>query len=67
MKKNVGILDRNIRFIVAILLLVNIYFEVFPSEYTIGLLIIAILLAASGWKRVCLIYKPFKIKTCKET
>ena len=66
MKKNVGILDRNIRFIVALLLLVNIYLEVFPSEYTIGLLIIAILLATSGWKRVCLIYKPFKIKTCKE-
>ncbi|MFM1912944.1 MAG: hypothetical protein RIR51_782 [Bacteroidota bacterium] len=66
MKKNVGILDRNIRFIVAILLLVNVYLEVFPSEYNVGLIIIAILIAISGWKRVCLLYKPFKIKTCKE-
>lgn len=66
MKKNVGKLDSTIRYIAAILIAIAVFLDIIPQKYGIGVLIIAVLIAISAYRKVCFLYKPFKIKTCKD-
>lgn len=63
MKQNVGVLDTAIRSILAVTCLALAAEGLFPQAITISLLMIGLLLWASGSFGVCFIYKLLNIDT----
>jgi cytochrome b subunit of formate dehydrogenase len=66
MKKNVGKMDRIVRFAIAITLIILAYAGIIPSFLSLATYVVAILIAFTGVIRICLLYKPFGISTCRE-
>jgi len=66
MKKNIGKMDRVFRFAVAICLSILAYAGIFPADIAIPVYIVSALIALTGVTRICLLYKPFGITTCRE-
>ncbi|MEY4647339.1 MAG: hypothetical protein RIQ98_1175 [Bacteroidota bacterium] len=66
MKKNVGKMDRIVRFAIAITLVILAYAGIIPSFLSLATYVVAILIAFTGVFRICLLYKPFGISTCRE-
>jgi hypothetical protein len=66
MKKNIGKMDRVFRFAVAICLSILAYAGIFPADIAIPVYIVSALIALTGITRICLLYKPFGITTCRE-
>ena len=63
MQKNIGKRDR---FSVAIILGILAYSKIIPADLAIPVYIVAAVIALTGLTRVCLLYKPFGISTCRE-
>ena len=66
MKTNVGKRDRLFRIAVAIALAILSYSGIIPENLAMPVYIVAIIVAITGITRVCLLYKPFGISTCRE-
>jgi len=66
MKPNVGKRDRLFRIAVAIALAILSYSGIIPENLAMSVYIVAIIVAITGITRVCLLYKPFGISTCRE-
>ena len=66
MKQNVGKMDRIFRFAIAISLVILAYAGIIPSFLSLATYIVSVLIALSGVFRICLLYKPFGISTCRE-
>ncbi|MHA8066390.1 YgaP family membrane protein [Aquirufa sp. ROCK2-A2] len=66
MEKNIGRRDRVFRYSIAIILGILTYSRIIPSELAIPVYIIAVIIALTGLSRICLLYKPFGISTCRE-
>ena len=66
MKKNIGKMDRVFRFAVAICLSILAYARIFPADLAIPVYIVSVVIALTGITRICLLYKPFGITTCRE-
>jgi hypothetical protein len=66
MQKNIGKRDRLFRFSVAIILAILAYSKIIPTDLAIPVYIIAGVIALTGLSRICLLYKPFGISTCRE-
>jgi hypothetical protein len=66
MKKNVGKMDRIVRFAIAIILIILAYAKIIPANLSLATYVVAILIASTGIFRFCLLYKPFGISTCRE-
>lgn len=66
MKKNIGKSDRMFRFAVAISLAILAYAEIFPANLSIPVYIVSLVIGFTGISRVCLLYKPFGITTCRD-
>jgi len=66
MKKNIGKMDRVFRFAVAICLSILAYSGIFPADLAIPVYIVSVVIALTGITRICLLYKPFGITTCRE-
>jgi hypothetical protein len=66
MEKNIGKRDRLFRFSVAIVLGILAYSKIIPADLAIPVYIIAGVIALTGLSRICLLYKPFGISTCRE-
>ncbi len=66
MKQNVGKRDRIFRIAIAIVLAILTYAEIIPESIALPVYIVAIIVAITGITRVCLLYKPFGISTCRE-
>ena len=66
LKKNNGKMDRIFRFAVAISLSILAYAGIFPADLALPVYIVSVVIALTGVTRVCLLYKPFGITTCRE-
>jgi hypothetical protein len=66
MKKNVGKMDRIFRFAVAVSLAILAYARIIPANLALTVYIVAAVIALTGVVRICLLYKPFGITTCRE-
>lgn len=66
MKKNVGKMDRIFRFAVAVSLAILAYARIIPANLALTVYIVAAVIALTGVFRICLLYKPFGITTCRE-
>jgi hypothetical protein len=66
MKKNVGKMDRIFRFAVAVSLAILAYARIIPTNLALTVYIVAAVIALTGVVRICLLYKPFGITTCRE-
>jgi hypothetical protein len=65
MKKNMGIIDRSVRIIAAIVLVILYFTHVISGTLGIILLVIAGMFLVTSIFAVCPLYTPFKIKTTK--
>ncbi|MEY4524959.1 MAG: hypothetical protein RIR57_329 [Bacteroidota bacterium] len=66
MKKNVGKMDRIFRLAIAVALAILAYAKIIPANLALTVYIVAAVIALTGIIRVCLLYKPFGINTCRE-
>jgi hypothetical protein len=66
MKKNIGKMDRIFRLAIAVCLAILAYAQIIPANLTLTVYIVAAVIALTGIVRVCLLYKPFGISTCRE-
>lgn len=66
MKKNIGKMDRIFRLAIAVSLAILAYAQIIPANLTLTVYIVAAVIALTGIVRVCLLYKPFGISTCRE-
>ncbi|MCE4216378.1 YgaP family membrane protein [Aquirufa antheringensis] len=66
MKKNVGKMDRIFRLAIAVSLSILAYARIIPANLALTVYIVAAIIALTGIVRVCLLYKPFGISTCRE-
>lgn len=65
MKKNMGNIDKGIRIVVALLLLLAIYMELATTPWSIILLVVAGVLVLTSFLNFCPLYTLFGINTCK--
>ena len=64
-QKNMGRIDRSIRFVVGLVLIVLYFMDVIPGTIgTIGL-VFAIVLLGTSFVGICGLYLPFQYKTCE--
>jgi hypothetical protein len=65
MKKNMGLLDKIIRILVAIVIVVLFYMEIIAGALGVILLVIAGVFVLTSFTSVCPLYLPFGISTRK--
>jgi hypothetical protein len=66
MKKNMGVTDRVIRILVAVVIAALYFTGVISGTLGIVLMIVAIVLLFTSFIKVCPAYMPFGISTCKK-
>ncbi len=64
MKKNMGLVDKIIRFIVAALLAVLYFTNIITGTLGLVLLILAVVFLLTSFISFCPLYLPFGISTC---
>ncbi|MDL5512378.1 DUF2892 domain-containing protein [Arenibacter sp. M-2] len=65
MRKNMGNLDRTLRFVVAAALIALYYNDVISGTLGIVLVVLAIVFFLTSFIGFCPLYLPFGIRTCK--
>tara|TARA_R110000851_G_scaffold36697_1_gene95529 strand:+ start:7167 stop:7376 length:210 start_codon:yes stop_codon:yes gene_type:complete len=65
MKKNMGNLDRTLRFVIAAALIALYYNGIISGMLGIVLVVLAIVFFLTSFMGFCPLYLPFGIKTCK--
>jgi len=65
MKKNMGITDRVIRILIAVVIAALYFTEVISGTLGIVLMIVAIVFLLTSFIKFCPAYMPFGISTCK--
>lgn len=66
MKTNVGIIDRAIRILIAIVIIVLYFTNVISGTLAIVLLVLAVVFILTGLIRFCPLYLPLGINTWKK-
>ncbi|HEY5507825.1 MAG TPA: DUF2892 domain-containing protein [Paludibacter sp.] len=66
MKTNVGIIDRVVRFVIALVIFGLYFANVISGTLAIVLLILAVVFILTGLIRFCPLYLPFGINTWKK-
>ena len=65
MKKNMGSIDRIVRLVLAVLFVILYFTNVVSGTLGIILLVLAAVFTLTAFIKVCPLYLPFKISTCK--
>ncbi len=65
MKRNMGIIDKVIRFLIAATIAVLYFMNVITGTLGIVLLILAVIFVLTSFISFCPLYAPFGISTCK--
>ncbi len=67
MKKNVGNIDKTVRLIVALAIVVLLFMEVVALTSTLGIILaaVAVIFAATALMGTCPLYLPFGLSTVK--
>ena len=63
MKRNVGIIDRAVRILIAIVIIVFYFAHIITGTLAIVLLVLSVVFILTGLIRFCPIYLPFGINT----
>ena len=66
MRKNVGKMDRIVRFAISIVIIILAYAKIIPSEITLGAYLVAIVIGITGIYRICPLYKALHTSTLRE-
>jgi hypothetical protein len=66
MKKNMGLIDRIIRVLIAVTVVILYYFGILSGTWTIVLLALSGIFILTSIFGICPLYMPFGIKTCKK-
>ncbi|MDA3907224.1 MAG: DUF2892 domain-containing protein [Bacteroidales bacterium] len=66
MKKNVGVIDKIIRIVAAVIIALLYYFEVISGTLGIVLIVVAIILLLTALLNFCGIYALFGCSTCSK-
>jgi len=67
MKKNIGVLDRTVRILLAVVIIVLFFTKQISGTAAVILGIIAVVFLLTGVIGFCALYVPFGIKTTKKT
>lgn len=65
MKKNMGLLDRSIRSLIAVIIAILYFTDVITGTLGIILLVVACVLLLTSLLSFCPAYWPFGVSTCK--
>ncbi|MDC7998841.1 YgaP family membrane protein [Gilvibacter sediminis] len=65
MKKNMGNLDRLLRFVLAVAAVALYYFEVVSGTLGIAVMVLAAAFLLTSFVGFCPLYLPFGLNTCK--
>ena len=65
MKKNMGTLDKGIRFVIAIAIALLYYFDIITGTLAYILIAVAIIFLLTSFINFCPLYTLFGINTCK--
>lgn len=65
MKKNMGIIDRIIRILIVVVIVILYFTQVITGTLTIILGLVGLVVLLTSLVGVCPLYLPFGIKTCK--
>ena len=66
MRKNVGKMDRVVRIAIAVVLSILAYSKIIPSDFALGVYLVAVIIALTGFIRFCPLYKILHKSTCRE-
>jgi len=66
MKKNVGSIDRTIRLLIVLIIVIFYFTKVITGTLSVVLLVLGLVLAITSVIRFCPLYLPFGISTCKK-
>jgi len=65
MKQNIGIIDRTVRFVVALTVAALIFGNIISGSLGALLGTFAVVFVLTGFVRVCPLYMPFRFSTCR--
>ncbi len=63
MKKNMGLIDRALRTVLAITLILLYYFEVITGPWAIAAIILSVIFLGTSAIGTCPLYLPFRLST----
>ncbi|MEN9730164.1 MAG: hypothetical protein RLZ91_1281 [Bacteroidota bacterium] len=66
MKKNVGKMDRIVRFSISIVIIILTYARIIPNDFSLGAYAVAVIIGLTGIYRVCPLYKILHKSTLRE-
>lgn len=66
MRKNVGKMDRIVRIALAVVLIILAYARIIPENVSIATYVIAVIIAITGFVRICPLYKMLHKSTIRE-
>jgi hypothetical protein len=66
MRKNVGKMDQIVRFSIAVVLIILAYAKIIPKDLAFSVYIISLLIASTGFVRICPLYKVLHKSTLRE-
>jgi hypothetical protein len=66
MRKNVGKMDRIVRISIAVVLSILAYSKIIPSDFALGVYLVSVIIALTGFVRFCPLYKILHKSTNRE-
>lgn len=66
MRKNVGKMDRIVRIAIAVALTILAYSKIIPSDFALGVYLVSVIIALTGFVRFCPLYKILHKSTNRE-
>jgi Protein of unknown function (DUF2892) len=66
MRKNVGKMDRIVRISIAVVLSLLAYSKIIPSDFALGVYLVSVIIALTGFVRFCPLYKILHKSTNRE-
>lgn len=66
MRKNVGKMDRIVRISIAVALSILAYAKIIPEDFALGVYVVSVIIAITGFIRFCPFYKILHKSTCRE-
>jgi hypothetical protein len=66
MRKNVGKMDQIVRIALSVVLIILVYAKIIPPDFAIAVNVVAVIIAVTGFVRICPLYKMLHKSTVRE-
>jgi len=66
MRKNVGKMDQIVRIALSVVLIILVYAKIIPPDFAIAVYVVAVIIAVTGFVRICPLYKILHKSTLRE-